>query len=340
MRKAVLLVNLGSPDSPSEGDVRRFLREFLSDPFVIDLPWFLRKVLLEGVILPFRPKRSAAAYAKVWTREGSPLVALSRRQAEGLESRTGLSVHLAMRYGNPSIESAVRAIVQDGAEEVLAIPMFPQYAASSYHTAARRVAEVFRKSAPKVSLQILPPFYAEEGYAQALAASAKPFLEGDFHHLLFSFHGIPERHVKKADPSGAHCLISEDCCAVPHPCHATCYRAQCFKTAELFAARAGLAPGSWSVSFQSRLGRGRWLTPYTFERLTELAKESPGRLLVLCPSFVTDCLETLGEIAQEGRDLYAAEGGGDFTCIPCLNDSPAFLDFLAGKVREWERAMR
>jgi ferrochelatase len=340
MRKAVLLVNLGSPDSPSEGDVRRFLREFLSDPLVIDLPWPLRKALLEGVILPFRPKRSAAAYAKVWTREGSPLVALSRRQAEGLEKKTGLSVHLAMRYGSPSIESAVREIVRSGAEEVLAIPMFPQFAASSYQTAARRVAEVFRTKAPKLSLQILPPFYAEEGYTQALADSAKPFLDGGFRHLLLSFHGIPERHVKKADPSRTHCLISEDCCRTPHLCHATCYRAQCLKTAELFAARAGLAPGSWSVSFQSRLGRGRWLTPYTFERLTELAKEGPGRLLVMEPSFVTDCLETLGEIAQEGRDHYTAAGGGEFTCIPCLNDSPAFLDFLAGKVNDWMRAMR
>ena len=340
MRKAVLLVNLGSPDSPSVGDVRRFLREFLSDSRVIDLPWVFRKALVEGVILPFRPKRSAAAYAKVWTREGSPLVALSRKQAEALEKKTGLSVHLAMRYGNPSIESAVREIVRSGAEEVLAIPMFPQYAASSYQTAALRVKEVFRKRAPKVSLQILPPFYAEEGYIGALAASAKPHIEEGCGRLLLSFHGIPERHLRKADPSHGHCLASEDCCARLHPCHATCYRAQCLRTAELFAEKAGLAPGSWSVSFQSRLGKGRWLTPYTFERLAELAKEKPGRLLVLCPSFVTDCLESLGEIAQEGRDLYEAAGGGAFAVIPCLNDSPAFLDFLTGKVREWERAMR
>jgi ferrochelatase len=340
MRKAVLLVNLGSPDSPSVGDVRRFLREFLSDPSVIDLPWLLRKALLEGVILPLRPKRSAAAYARVWTKEGSPLVALSRRQAAGLEKRTGLSVHLAMRYGNPSIESAVGEIVRAGAEEVLAIPMFPHHAASSYQTAALRVKEVFHSLAPKVSLTIQPPFYAEEGYIGALAASAGPYLEKGCDRLLLSFHGIPERHLRKADPSHGHCLASEDCCKTPHPCHATCYRAQCLRTAELLTCRLGLEPGKVSVSFQSRLGKGRWLRPYTFVRLAEIAKEKPERLLVLCPSFVTDCLETLGEIAQEGRALYAEAGGGEITLVPCLNDSPAFLDFLAAKVRDWERAMR
>lgn len=336
MRKAVLLVNLGSPSSPGTTDVRRFLREFLSDRRVIDLPWPLRKALLELVILPFRPPRSAEAYRRVWTPVGSPLLALSQRQADALQSRVDVPVHLAMRYGTPSLPRVAAEIVRSGATHVLVVPMFPHYAMASYETAAARAAECFRALSQTLRADLMQPFYAEPGYIDALVASAKPFLGDGFQHLLFSFHGIPERQVKKSDASHSHCLAAEDCCHAAHPCQSTCYRHQCLRTAELFARRAGLKPGQSSISFQSRLGGGRWLSPYTFDALRHFGAEHYGTLLVMAPSFVTDCLETLGEIAQDGRRLFAEEGGREMVYIPCLNDGPLFMDFLAGKVREWQ----
>jgi len=336
MRKAVLLLNLGSPASPSPADVRAFLREFLSDGRVIDLPWPLRKALLELVILPFRPRKSAEAYSRVWTPEGSPLIAMSQRQMDALQVRIDLPVHLAMRYGTPALAPTLREIAKSGAERIFLVPLFPHYAMASYETAVARVTELLHQTNSTLRVDAMQPFYSEPGYIDALVASAKPFLGDGFQHLLFSFHGIPERQVKKSDPSHSHCLTATDCCHAAHPCQSTCYRHQCIRTAEFFARRAGLSSGQSSISFQSRLGNGKWLSPYTFDALRHFGENKLGTLLVMAPSFVTDCLETLGELSQDGRRIFTEAGGREMVYIPCLNDSRLFMDFLAAKVREWE----
>jgi ferrochelatase len=327
-KRGILLVNLGSPDSPSVGSVRRYLREFLMDGRVMDAPYPIRFGVVHGCILPFRPRESAHAYRGVWTPEGSPLVVTSRRVREKLQARVSVPVELAMRYQNPSIESAVSRLAGQSVDELLLIPLFPHYAMSSYETAVERVKTVVARLAPAMTLKIVPPFFEEPGYIAALAATAAPHLSGDYDHLLFSFHGVPERHLRKSDPTGCHCLKVKNCCETPSPAHATCYRAQCFRTARAFAARAGLPSSEYSIAFQSRLGRDPWLTPYTDKELERLAAGGVRKLLVICPSFVSDCLETLEEIGMRGRETFLKAGGTDFTMIPCLNEEPLWLDFL------------
>ena len=256
MSRGVLLVNLGSPDSTSVGDVRRYLNEFLMDGRVIDTPWPLRRFIV-GMILINRPKESAHAYEKIWTKDGSPLVVTSRRVREKLQERVTVPVELAMRYQNPSIESAIQKLAAQKIDDVLLIPLFPHYAMSSYETAVVRVQKVARKLAPQMKITVQPPYFDSPDYIAALVASAKDYLETGYDHLLFSFHGIPERHLRKSDPTHCHCLTKENCCEVPSPAHATCYRAQCFKTVAAFVKLAGIPSEKFSVSFQSRLGATR-----------------------------------------------------------------------------------
>lgn len=328
MKQGVLLVNLGSPDSPSAGDVRRYLREFLMDGRVLDVPYFLRFAIVNLAILPSRPKESAKAYHKIWTREGSPLVATSRKVQADLRRRLNMPVELAMRYQNPSIAQAVQNLRSQDIKELLLIPMFPHYAMSSYETAVVKVQRVLTKIAPEISLRIVPPYYDDENYIGALVESARPFLREKYEHLLFSFHGVPERHIHKADPSGHHSgLGAETCCDPSNPAHKTCYRAHCLRTAEAFAKRAGVT--QYSVAFQSRLGKDQWLKPYSDKVIEDLAKGGAKRLLVICPSFVCDCLETLEEMGIRGRATFLEAGGKEFVLIPCLNDHPAWLSALA-----------
>jgi ferrochelatase len=327
MSKGVLLVNLGSPDSTSVGDVRRYLNEFLMDGRVIDVAWPLRRLIV-GMILINRPKHSAHAYRMIWTKEGSPLIAMSRRVQAELQKRIAMPVELAMRYQNPSIPDAIRKLRDRGADELLLIPLFPHYAMSSYESAVERVKEITAKCASDISLEIQPPFFDAPDYIEALVASAADYLKGDYGHLLFSFHGIPERHLRKSDPTGGHCLATENCCAGENPAHATCYRAQCFKTAAAFVAKAGIPAGKFSISFQSRLGRDPWLKPYTDFELAEFPKRGVKKLLVICPAFVTDCLETLEEIAIRGRETFLKAGGREFAQIPCLNAHPLWISAL------------
>ncbi len=328
MSKGVLLVNLGSPDSPSVGDVRRYLAEFLMDGRVLDVAWPLRAFIVYGCILPFRPRQSAEAYHKIWTAAGSPLIVISKRVQAELQKRVQVPVELAMRYQSPSIAGAVQNLLRRGVTELLLLPLFPHYAMSSYETAFERVKDVLANLAPRISLEVQPPFFDAPDYISALAGSAADYLKRDYDHLLFSFHGLPERQIKKSDPTGGHCLTVKDCCAVASPAHATCYRAQCLKTAAAFAAKAGLPPGKHSVAFQSRLGRHPWLKPYTDHELARLGSSGVKRLLVICPAFVSDCLETLEEIGLRGRDAFLQEGGQELTLIPCLNDHPLWLEAL------------
>jgi len=327
MSKGVLLVNLGSPDSTSVGDVRRYLNEFLMDGRVIDTPWPLRRFIV-GMILINRPKQSAPAYEKIWRPEGSPLVVASRHVREKLQDRVTMPVELAMRYQNPSIESAIKKLGERGVDELLLIPLFPHYAMSSYETAVVRVKGVAAKLAPPMRIVVQPPYFDAPDYIAALVASAKDFLETGYDHLLFSFHGIPERHLKKSDPTGRHCLTVPNCCDVASPAHATCYRAQCFKTVAAFVKLTGVPAEKFSVSFQSRLGRDPWLKPYTDFELAELPKRGVKKLLVICPAFVSDCLETLEEIAIRGRETFLSAGGKEFAQIPCLNEHPLWIAAL------------
>lgn len=334
MKKGVLLVNLGSPDSTSVGDVRKYLREFLMDPRVIDVPYPIRWCIVNLAILPKRPAQSAHAYQSIWTDEGSPLVLTSKRMQRLLQDRVHYPVQLAMRYQSPSIEESITELLDDGVEEILSVPLFPHYAMSSFETAALRVEEVARRLAPDVKVTTVAPYFNHPIYIDALVQSARPYLADCYDHLLFSFHGIPERQLKKTDPTGCHCLASKNCCEGDSPAHKTCYRAQCFKTVKAFVEAADIPAGKYSVAFQSRLGRDPWLTPYTDKVIESLAQRGTKKLLVICPAFVADCLETLEEIGMRGKESFVEHGGKEFAQIPCLNDHPRWIDALEQLVRE------
>ena len=339
-KQAVLLVNLGSPDSTSVADVRRYLDEFLSDDRVLDMWKPLQQLLLRGSILRKRPPQTAHAYASVWTPDGSPLMVISRKLRELVQKRVSVPVALAMRYGNPSTPSVIAKLVADGVEELFLMPLYPHYAMSSYETVVVQVNEVLREQAPKMRVTNLQPFFDDPEYIEALVQSAQADLDHGYDHVLFSYHGLPERHLRKADSSRAHCTIVEDCCRTCSPAHATCYRAQTVRTTDAFVKRARIPDGKWSISYQSRLGREPWLKPYTDFELLRFAREGVKRLIVLTPAFVSDCLETLEEIAVAGKESFEKAGGGHFRHVPCLNDNPLWVDFLARRIEAWRTAGR
>ena len=333
-KSGVLLVNLGSPDSPAVKDVQRYLREFLMDGRVIDSPWPLRFALVNGVIIPRRAHQSAEAYASIWKREGSPLVVTSRNVSAALERRLNLPVRAAMRYQNPSIEEGVIELARAGVEDLLVVPMFPHYAMSSYETAVEKARTVAKAKAPEMRVRVLEPYFDHPAYIAALVASASEYLNGNIDHLLFSFHGLPERHLRKSDKTGCHCLNVPNCCEIPSPARATCYRAQCFKTVKAFVNETKLPASSYSIAFQSRLGRDPWLQPYTDAEIARLAKLGVKRLAVICPAFVSDCLETLEEIGIRGREIFRQGGGEELVLVPCLNEHPAWVAALDQFIKE------
>jgi len=327
-RQAILLVNLGSPDSPSPADVKPYLDQFLMDPYVIDVPAPLRALIVKGFILNTRPANSAAAYAKIWTAEGSPLVAISRHTRAALEARTGVPVGLAMRYGQPSISHGLRELLARAGEidQLVVVPLYPHYAMASTKTVEVAVEEALRGQ--QVRHRFVGPFFDDPGYLDALTARIRPALPADVQYLLFSYHGIPKRHLRKIDPTRGHCLRSQTCCATPSPAHATCYRHQIIATTEGVAQRLGLEGGAYGFAFQSRLGGG-WLEPFTDRELVALPKRGLTRVAVVCPSFVADCLETLEEMEMRGREIFLAAGGESFAYLPCLNDDARWIDALA-----------
>ncbi len=325
---AVLLVNLGSPASTSTPDVRRYLDEFLMDPYVLDVPTPLRALIVKGLILPTRPAKSAEAYAKVWTAEGSPLVTISERTRDALEAHMGVAVGLAMRYGEPSIEHGIAELLARAGDvdEIVVVPLYPQYAMASTKTVEVAVTNAMR--ARTVPYRFVPPFFDDAGYLDAVAAQMRAYLPDDTQYVLFSYHGIPKRHLRKVDPTHGHCLGSPECCDTPSIAHATCYRHQVFETTRGLAERLNLQPDAHGLAFQSRLGTG-WLQPFTDIELAELPKRGITRLAVVCPSFVADCLETLEEIAMRGRETFLGAGGTSFTYLPCPNDAPDWIAALA-----------
>jgi ferrochelatase len=338
-KRAVLLVNLGSPDSTAVPDVKRYLSEFLGDERVIDRPDspFLRSLLVNRIIIPKRVRNSAHAYEQVWTKEGSPLIVISGRVRDKLAAALGpaTAVYLAMRYGNPSIASVMAQIAADGIDELLLFPQYPHYAMSSWETVVVRVMEEAARQAPRLRVATVQPFYAEPDYIEVLHTVAAPYLAQPYDYLLFSYHGLPERHMREADSSHAHCLVVADCCNTRSPAHATCYRAQCFATTRALVLRSGIPAEKHSISFQSRLAGEPWLSPYTDYEFKRLATIGVKSLLVLSPAFTADCLETLEELQQQGRDTFLQAGGKSFQQIPCPNDHPAFIDFLAKRAQRW-----
>jgi len=268
---------------------------------------------------------------------GSPLIVTSRSVQEKLAALLGPDVPVAagMRYGRPSIADAIAQFASDGIDELLLFPQYPHYAMSSWETVVVRVRDEVARLAPRLHLDTVQPFYADDDYIEALHATIQPFLSRPYDHLLFSYHGIPVRHLRKADSSRAHCTLAPDCCNACSPAHATCYKAQITRTTQLLARRAGLDPARYSISFQSRLAGEPWLEPFTDHELKRLAAGGRKRLLVITPAFTADCLETLEEMQITGRATFLQAGGESFEHIPCLNDHPAYINFLAGRVRRW-----
>jgi ferrochelatase len=327
-RQGVLLINLGSPDEANEHDVRQYLREVLMDGRVIDVPPVVRWLLVNCSLILRRADEATHAYQSIWSPKGSPLIVSGRSVAEKLEGALGVPVAVAMRYGRPTVSLALRRLYSAGVRELTVLPLCPQYAMSSYETAVSHVEAEIQTLVPGMAHRFVPPIFEEPEYLEALEATAAPMLAHGFDHVLFSFQGIPERHLRKSDPTGSHCLGSEHCCNLFSPARRTCYRAQCLATARGVAERLDIPEGQWSVSFQSGPGREPWTRPQTETTLKSLGARRVERLFVMCPSFVADGPETLEEIAVRGRETFHSAGGGELTLIPCLNDHPAWIEAL------------
>ena len=331
MTTGYLLVNLGTPASTAVSDVRAYLREFLTDPYVIDVPTPIRQLIVNAFILPFRPRRSAEAYAKIWDAAGagtgSPLLHYSRQLHEAVLSQVnGAPCEIAMRYGKPGIPDALERLLAQNVTSIRLVCLYPQHADSTRTTTI----EAVRQAVPaSVEVQVIPPFFDDADYLNAQADVIKRHLPAEWDHLLLSYHGLPERHLTQADPTGSHCLSRPDCCEVASAAHATCYRHQARVTSQLLADRLGLTSERWSVSYQSRLGRLPWLEPYTDQVLAELPAKGVRHLAVACPAFVADNLETLEEIGIAGQETFLEAGGESFHLIPCLNDDPAWVSTLS-----------
>ncbi len=336
--KGVLLVNLGSPESPTAKDVKPYLDQFLMDKYVIDVPFLLRALLVRGIILQTRPKKSAKAYAKIWWDEGSPLIVLSKRLQAKIRKQVNIPVELGMRYGNPSIESALQKLNDQGITEVLLFPLYPQYAMASTETILVLAEKLRKEKFPHMTFTTVPAFYHKKDYIANLANSIKKHVEGfEYDHLLFSYHGIPERHIRKSDVTKSHCKIDGSCCNTPSPAHEFCYRHQCYETTKQVAEFLGLKEGTYSQTFQSRLAGDKWLTPYTDTEINKMPAKGIKKLAVVTPAFVSDCLETLEEIAMEANHEFKENGGEEFMAIPCLNDDDEWVQTISNWIEDFQK---
>lgn len=330
-RQGLLLINLGTPDEPTTPAVRRYLREFLGDPRVLDINAVGRAALLNLVILPRRPAKSAAAYRTIWdAKRGSPLLYHSQDLAAGVAAKLGdgWRVELAMRYGTPSIADGLTALEKAQVDRIVVLPLFPQYASSSTGTAVARVMELAAERWNVPALDFVPAFFDDAGFLSAFEQVAKPVLaETKPDHVMFSFHGLPVRQIQKTDPDNTHCFKSDRCCdSLTNP---NCYRAQSFATAHSLASKLAIPKDQYTVCFQSRLGRTPWIQPYTDVLLDELPKKGVKKLAVMCPAFVADCLETIEEIGMRAKEQWHAAGGEELTLIPSLNATQPWIDAVA-----------
>lgn len=336
--KGVLLVNLGSPDSPEPKDVKPYLDEFLMDKYVIDVPFLLRAFLVRGIILRKRPEESAHAYKKIWTDEGSPLIVLSERMHKKVKPLVDVPVALAMRYGSMTIEKGLQELHEQGVTDVMLLPLYPQYAMASTLTIEVLAEKIRKKSFPNMKLTNFPAFYNKPGFIRVLSESIKKHLEGfDYDKLVFSYHGIPERHIRKTDVTKSHCKIDGSCCSTASEAHAFCYRHQCFETTRLVAEYLQLPKDSYTSTFQSRLAGDKWLEPYTDVEIDNMPAKGIKKIAVVTPAFVTDCLETLEEIAMRADEDFKENGGEEFLAIPCLNDDDAWCEVVADWIKDWTK---
>lgn len=334
-KTGILLVNLGTPDSPHPRDVYRYLTEFLTDGRVIDTSWIYRQLLVRGVIVPLRYRQSVRMYKEIWTSEGSPLKVYGYRLCKSLQKKLGEAycVELAMRYQNPSIFEVLMNMRKAMIDKLLIFPMFPQYASATTGSVHQKIMEIVSQWEVIPEITFINHFSTHPSFIQALGAVASPYNIGSYDHILFSFHGLPQRHIRNADKK-EHCLKSKDCCLKISSLNQGCYSAQCNATASSIANYLNLTKEQFSISFQSRLGRDPWLQPYTSEVITNLAQQGKKRILVFCPAFVCDCLETLYEIGVEYAAEFKHAGGEYLDLVPGLNDHPKWVDAVFDIITE------
>ena len=334
-QKHILLINLGSPKSLDIKDVRSYLKEFLSDDLVIDLPKILQQIILRSFILPFRPRKTKEAYQTIW-KNGSPLIENTRDIAKALHLKTGWDIDIAMRYQEPSIINAIQSLKKKQVTEVVIIPLYPHHAMSTTLSTEIAVKEIVNEYYPELHITFVKPFYDHPKYISALSKSIEPYLNNEIDKLIFSYHGIPERHIRKSDVNGDHCLHSADCCQIDCKSSKNCYRSNVWKTSVLTAKELRLDENQWMMSFQSRVSiiDPKWLKPYTDKELIRLPKDGVKNIAILCPSFVADCLETLEEINIRARNSFLDSGGESFTFIPCLNNDNNFIELLSDLIND------
>ena len=329
----VLLINLGSPKELSKKSVRQYLRVFLSDDNVVDLPKFFQQFILRLFILPFRPKNTLEAYEKIWTKKGSPLIISTESIANKLTEKTGWNVEYAMRYEEPSIEKALHKFKKNEINKIYVISLYPHNAMATTVTTELETRNVAMNVSNDFELIFTKPFFDNEEYINAMVNSIRPYVENkSYDKIIFSYHGIPKRQAKKTDETGEHCFSTSNCCEIENDGSKDCYRSHTRIASDLTAKKLGLKDDQWEIAYQSRIGPG-WLTPFTDKRLAKLPEEGKNNIAILCPSFISDCLETLEEIDIRGRETFLKAGGKNMTYIPCLNDSEDTINLLENLVR-------
>ena len=336
-QSGILLINLGTPDTPHTREVRIFLRELLSCKRVLDINPVWRWLLVNFVILPFRSRKSAKAYRKIWLEDGSPLLVYSQKLKNALGeqlSEEKIPVELGMQCGRPSLKSAMDRLRKQGCDRIIVLPMYPQYASSTYGSAIEELYKEILLDWNIPNMRIIPPFFSDSRFIEAWAKVGLPFLKNKPDHVLFSFHSLPIRHLNKSDCTGTWCKNDNACCLELVHENRNCYSAQCYHTAKLLAGRLNLETEKWSVSFQSRLGSAEWIKPFTEEHLTKLAEQGVKRVVVFCPAFVVDNLETLEEIGIRADEHFRKNGGEELKLVPSLNYHPEWIEALTSIIRQ------
>ena len=324
------MINLGSPDSTSIKDVRKYLDEFLMDERVIGKSYWFRWFLVKVIILNTRPRKSAKAYKKIWWKEGSPLIVLSKRLFDKVTKLVKFPVALAMRYGSISIIKGLKELDDKGVKNITVLPLYPHYAMSSYETVVEKVKDEVKTNFPHLKIKTVEPFYNDKKYIDLLCKKIKSTISKiEYDHILFSYHGIPISHLKISDPTNSHCYKVKDCCNNHSDAHKFCYKHQVLETTELVIKKLKIDKNKYSNAFQSRLPNEAWLKPYTDDELVRLAKEGKKKLVIVTPAFVTDCLETLEEIAMEGKEEFLEAGGESYHYVPCLNDDDDWAKLIS-----------
>ena len=327
--KGILLINLGSPKDLELDSIKKYLKEFLSDDLVIDYPKLLQQILVNWIIIPSRYKNTREAYSEIWTDQGSPLINNTISLGEKISTKSGVPLEVAMRYQYPSIEEGLVNLRDKGCSDVFVVPLYPHYAMSTTLTTVKEVKRIEHELSLNLNLIFAESFYKEEGYIESLSQTIDLNRQENSDYLLFSYHGIPNRHLTKTDPTKSHCLKVQNCCDIESEAKPYCYKAQVIETSRLCANKLQLDNNQWGISFQSRIGPG-WIEPFTDKELVKLVEKGVKRLDVVCPAFVIDNLETLEEMNIRGRETFLEAGGDSFNYIPCLNDDNTWVDFLIG----------